>query len=223
MDWVTIVPSVISLAVVILLFWFLLPFRDEIRQAIGTMEAGSLRIGDLLEFTIRTRSPSPTEGGVDLITRNDSIDPETGEPEVETQPKAILQLDEEADDQYPADYLFLTHTSFLRPEKQTEFTQTTGLTGLAHFDIRVILNSYYEGALDSVERVTYFLHKAYDAFPGGAVRVHTNREEKFLLKEVANGEYVLLAEVKLKGKPLPITLQRYITLWKSGPKIERYL
>jgi hypothetical protein len=72
--------------------------------------------------------------------------------------------------------------------------------------------------------VKYFLHKAYEQY-GSAIREKTRRDRpnKFLLKEIANGEYVLLAEVYLNGDPNPLTLQRYITLSKSGPYIERYI
>ncbi len=115
----------------------------------------------------------------------------------------------------PADYFFLNHTSFLREDMQEEFNRRCNLTGVPHYDIRVILDSFYEGALDRVKYVVYFLHDEYPE----PVQAKSNRKEKFLLKEVANGEYVLLAEVYLNDQPAPIVLQRHITLWKTGPKI----
>jgi hypothetical protein len=114
----------------------------------------------------------------------------------------------------PADYLYLNHTSFLREERQAEFQKRTGVP-LPHYDIRVILDSYYRGALDRVERVEYILHKAYP----DPIQIKVIREEKFLLKELANGEYVLQAKVFLVGEKHPIILQRYISLWKEGPRI----
>ena len=136
---------------------------------------------------------------------------------------SVVELEEETDKtkKYPFDYVFLNHTSFLRPEKQQEFQAITKVYGVDHYDIRVILDSYCRGALEKVERVKYFLHEAYAQY-GSAVRERNNPDDKFLLKEIANGEYVLIAEVYLKGEKKPITLQRYITLWKSGPYIERY-
>lgn len=112
----------------------------------------------------------------------------------------------------PLDYFFLNHTSFLRPEKQEEFRRRTGLA-LDHYDIRVIVDSYYRGALDRVETVEYILHRAYPQ----PIQYRRDPADKFLLKELANGEYVLKARVFLKDRREPVLLQRYITLWPSGP------
>ena len=120
----------------------------------------------------------------------------------------------ESGERLPSDYLFLNHTSFLRQDKQTEFQGKTGLP-LPHYDIRVLLDSYYRGALDRVERVEYVLHESYPE----PIQVRSNRAQRFLLKELANGEYVLLARVFLRGLRSPLILQRYITLWKDGPRI----
>ncbi len=79
-----------------------------------------------------------------------------------------------------------------------------------------MVDSYYRGALDSIERVEYYLHEAYPE----PIQIRTHKKDKFLLKEIANGEYVMLAKVFLRGRKQPIVLQRYITLWKSGPRIE---
>jgi hypothetical protein len=114
----------------------------------------------------------------------------------------------------PADYLYLNHTSFIREERQAEFQKRTGVP-LPHYDIRVVLDSYYRGALDRVERVEYILHKAYP----DPIQIKLNRDQKFLLKELANGEYVLQAKVFLIGEKKPMILQRYISLWKEGPTI----
>jgi len=115
----------------------------------------------------------------------------------------------------PVDYLFLNHTSFMRANVQEDFKKITKVDA-THYDIRVILDSYYKGALEQVERVTYYLDSSYPE----PVQVRSQRENKFMLKEVANGEYVLLAKIRLRGKNEPIVLQRYITLWGSGPRIE---
>ncbi len=118
-------------------------------------------------------------------------------------------------DQLPSDYVYLNHTSFIRENMQEEFHKRTGVQ-LPHYDIRVIVDSYYSGAIDAIERVEYVLHEAYP----NPIQVRTNRANKFLLKEVANGEYVLLAKVSFRNRKQPTVLQRYITLWKDGPRLE---
>jgi hypothetical protein len=127
------------------------------------------------------------------------------------QPKLSGIGDEKA---LPADYIFINHTSFLRPEMQIEFQKRTGVQE-PHYDIRVVVDSYYRGALDRIDRVEYILHEAYP----DPIQVRTDRENRFLLKEVANGEYVLVAKVYLNDKKTPLILQRYISLWKDGPRI----
>lgn len=112
----------------------------------------------------------------------------------------------------PFDYYFINHTSFLRKNKQDEFRKLTGVN-LDHYDIRVVVDSYYQGALDRVEYVEYILHRSYPQ----PIQYRRNPEDKFLLKELANGEYVLMAKVFLKDRKDPVLLQRYITLWESGP------
>ncbi|MDN3205273.1 pYEATS domain-containing protein [Algoriphagus sediminis] len=114
----------------------------------------------------------------------------------------------------PADYFFINHTSFLRPEIQEEFQKATKVNR-PHYDIRVIINSYYRGALEQVKYVQYYLHKNYPE----PIRIRSNLSNKFCLKEIANGEFVLTAKVYLKEIEKPIILERYITLWESGPRI----
>jgi hypothetical protein len=115
----------------------------------------------------------------------------------------------------PADYFYLNHTSFLRREKQDEFQTRTRVFGVPHYDIRVILDSYYEGALD---RVLYVLYLLAEQYPEPVV-ARSRKENKFLLKDLANGEYVLQAKVFLKDQDNPIVLQRYITLSEAGPRL----
>ncbi|MEM6259537.1 MAG: pYEATS domain-containing protein [Planctomycetota bacterium] len=126
--------------------------------------------------------------------------------------KDLVPIDET--EPLPADYYFINHTSFLRPEMQADFIQRTGFDA-PHYDIRVVVDSYYRGALGRVEHVEYILHKSYEE----PRRIRSQRKEKFQLKEVANGEYVLIAKVYLIDRKEPIVLQRYITLWDSGPRM----
>jgi hypothetical protein len=50
--------------------------------------------------------------------------------------------------------LYLNHTSFLRPAKQREFQERTGIP-IDHYDIRVIVDCDDESRLDAVKRVEY--------------------------------------------------------------------
>jgi hypothetical protein len=112
---------------------------------------------------------------------------------------------------------FLNHTSFLRLDRQAEFRERTGVP-LDHYDIRVVLDAEDPAMLDQVSRVEYTLDPAYPE----PVRVRTaqrDRQSQFLLKELANGEYLLRAAVHLKSGGTPIQLRRYITLWRSGPEL----
>ena len=116
----------------------------------------------------------------------------------------------------PPDYYFLNHTSFLRSHKQEEFRKRTGVA-LDHYDIRIIVDSYYEGALDKIQKVRYVLDEAYP----NPIQIKTDSEKhnKFLLKELANGEFVLMADIHVEDLKEPVHLQRHITLWKSGPEL----
>jgi uncharacterized protein (DUF2249 family) len=155
------------------------------------------------------RSPnveSPqTSPSASAIAAQQKLDKEVDVPDASTKDEVL-----------PFDYYFLNHTSFLRREKQEEFQRRTGVP-LDHYDIRVVVDSYYKGALDRIERVEYQLHDS-DPKP---VRVLTasDRPQKFLLKELCNGEYVLQAEVFLKDRNKPIALERYITLSETGPRL----
>lgn len=114
----------------------------------------------------------------------------------------------------PSDYLYLNHTTFLRENKQEEFKKRTGVDR-PHYDLRVVLDSYYSDALERVSFVEYVLH---EAFPEPIQR-RFNRADRFVLKELAYGEFVLVARVFLKDEREPLILQRYLTLWPSGPRI----
>ncbi len=121
----------------------------------------------------------------------------------------------------PFDYYFLNHTSFLEKkdgiidqEKQAKYRNRTHVER-DHYCIKVIVDSYYSGALDRIERVEYILHKSYP----NPRQVSDTRVDKFLLKELANGQFVLMAQVFMKDRKEPVRLQRFITLWESGPKL----
>jgi hypothetical protein len=145
------------------------------------------------------------------------VAPPTGVREPGGQPRASAEPSPgQADSEVlPFDYIFLNHTSSLRPDKQAEFKRRTRVDR-EHYDIRIIVDSYYRGALERIDRVEYLLNPAYPE----PLRLRRNRDQKFLLKELANGESVVIARVYLHQKPdEPIFLQRYIDLWPEGPRL----
>ena len=151
-------------------------------------------------------SVEPTKG-MRLPGTNTDEDRHQPVEDVDLQPRI-------AQDKLPLDYYFLNHTSFLRRNMQAEFQQRTGVPR-DHYDIRVIVDSYYRGALERIDQVEYILHQAYPK----PIQYRRNPADKFLLKELANGEYVLMAKVFLNDREEPVLLQRYITLWNSGPRL----
>jgi len=161
-----------------------------------------LKLKDVAEISIE-----PTKG----LRPPSAKEPEDEESELKMNVQEPCQ---EVQSSLPPDYYYLNHTSFLRRDKQDEFRRRTGIP-LDHYDIRVIVDSYYEGALDRIEQVEYILHRAYPQ----PFQYRTNRSEKFLLKELANGEYVLMAKVYLKDRKDQVVLQRYINLLEAGPRL----
>jgi TIR domain/prokaryotic YEATS domain len=121
------------------------------------------------------------------------------------------------EDETPQCGLFLNHTSFLRADPQAEFRARTGVP-LDHYDIRVVLDAEEPEMLDAVSRVEYILDPAYPE-PVQVRTAERDRQTKFLLKELANGEYLLRARIYMVNRGAPICLQRYITLWRSGPEL----
>lgn len=178
---------------VIFIVWL---FRREISQLFGK---GSCLTVDILGGKIEIKPP---EGG--------SVKLSTTEP----QPTGRLSPVEPGDP-LPADYLYLNHISFIRHERQKEFQKRTGVLGVYHYDIRVVLDSYYEKALERVLCIEYFLHSAYpDPMP-----VRSDRQDHFMLKELANGEFVLIAKVWLRDIKTPLLLQRFISLYETAETV----
>jgi hypothetical protein len=87
----------------------------------------------------------------------------------------------ESSDELPSDYFFLNHTSFLRRDRQQQLRAQTGEEDYDHYDIRVIVDSYYEGALDLVTRVEYVLGEGYPYF----TKTIDTPDNKFMLRELA--------------------------------------
>lgn len=152
--------------------------------------------------------------GITILGNSIILEPTKAEWKPDQEDKPLLPA-VPTGDAIPADYYFLNHTSFVRKEKQKEYQERFDKPGETFYDIRVILDSYYEKALERVKYVVYFLHETYPE----PVQGKSNRKEKFQLKELATGEYCMLAEVHLVDRQEPIVLQRHITLWESGPKL----
>lgn len=186
-------PIVILMVVVIL--------RSLVSTAVAGGSAFRLGVRDLAEVSLE-----PTQG-----LRPPRADTEDSRSQLVRDVPSVPQGKQEV---LPFDYFFLNHTSFLRREKQEEFQRRTGVP-LDHYDIRVIVDSYYREALERIECIEYVLHRSYSQ----PLQIRRNPEDKFLLKELANGEYVLMAKVYLKDRREPVLLQRYITLWDSGPHL----
>ena len=111
----------------------------------------------------------------------------------------------------PDDYLFLTHISFLREKKQEDYKSRTNVNNMDHYDIRVVVDSYYQGAVERIMAVKYVLHEAYPK----PIYIRCNHRDHFMLKEIANGAYVLQALVWLKDIEKPLYLRRHISLYKT--------
>ena len=111
----------------------------------------------------------------------------------------------------PFDYYFLNHTSRLRPDKQLEFQAKTGYAAGPIYNIRVRVESHYDHTLAEVASVRYNL----EAYPQPVQEI-TDCTRGFLLKELAWGPPVVLAEIKLRDESV-IRLSRFLTLMKNGP------
>jgi hypothetical protein len=106
-----------------------------------------------------------------------------------------------------ADHMALIHSSWRYPKKDTEF-------GVPMWAFHVIVQAREE-VLNRIESVKYLLDPSYP----NPVQVVTDRLSRFKLKELANGESTVRCEVKVKGQPELVKLQRYINLTNTGPRI----
>jgi hypothetical protein len=105
------------------------------------------------------------------------------------------------------DYFALIHASWRYPKKDLEFKKRM-------YCIQVIIQAQQE-VLDEVEFVKYYLHNSYP----NPIQTKHDKKNHFELKELAWGEYLLKAEVKLKESNNVIQLERYINLTETGNKL----
>lgn len=104
-------------------------------------------------------------------------------------------------------HLALLHSSWRYPKKDAEF-------GRRMWAFHVVVQARDE-VLDRVEYVKYILDPSYP----NPVQVVTDRRSRFKLKELANGESTVRAEIGIRGQDKPARLSRYINLTATGPRI----
>ncbi len=76
------------------------------------------------------------------------------------------------------------------------------------YSVAISLDADDDASLDKVQRVVYHLHPT---FPQPDVEV-TNRQTQFGHRTLAWGQFMLTADVYLKGKKEPLRLYRYLNL-----------
>ena len=106
-----------------------------------------------------------------------------------------------------ANHLALVHSSWRFPRKDAEF-------GRRMWGVHVIVQAR-DDVLDRIEYVKYILDPSYP----NREQVVTDRTTRFKLKELANGESTVRAEIKIKGQEEVLSLSRYINLTDTGPRI----
>ncbi len=105
------------------------------------------------------------------------------------------------------DYFALIHSSWRYPKKDKEF-------GRKMYCIQVILQAQPE-VLDKVQYVKYYLHPTYP----NPVQTRQDRSKYFELKELAWGEFIMKAEIKIKDKENLLEIERYINLTETGSRL----
>ncbi|MBB4805804.1 hypothetical protein HNP38_001076 [Chryseobacterium defluvii] len=104
-------------------------------------------------------------------------------------------------------HLGIVHTSWRYPVKDKEFNKKM-------FVIQIIIQGN-EKVLDEIEFVEYKLHYSYP----NPIQRSFDRNSKFQLKELAWGEFNLIASVKIKNQNDLIKLKRYINLTETGQNL----
>ena len=83
--------------------------------------------------------------------------------------------------------------------------------------------------LDRIEKVTYYLHPAYERDDGNkpstaavTIRAAQGPHNCFLLKQIANGHSLVGARISIRDQVDPVSLSRYINLFHSRDRIDKY-
>jgi hypothetical protein len=109
-----------------------------------------------------------------------------------------------------SDNLTLIHTSWRTPEWDIKKND-----GMKYYRIEVIVFGE-RSVLNRIEKVTYYLDKAY---PKNIYEI-TDRVHNFRLRELANGYSIIKAGVKIIGQPELVQLSRFINLTETGPRLD---
>jgi len=104
----------------------------------------------------------------------------------------------------------LLHTSFL-PKITPSFND-----GMTYLQIEIIVIAP-KSVIDRVASVTYRFEDSYP--PKHREQVRINRDERFKIKELANGTSVVRAEIKFLDSQRSLHLNRFIDLRPDGPRI----
>ncbi|GAA4529648.1 pYEATS domain-containing protein [Amycolatopsis samaneae] len=186
-DWIPLFQSLVwPVFIAVLVF----AFRSAIRKLLASVNARVAK-GDHLEVG---------PGGVKLKAA------EPGKPSGDApEPGAQPALDEAAasgpvpeTEAEPLSRFHLVHTA------QRDRSLDRG--DYRYFRIRVFLEGEEDSDLDHVEKVVYHLHPTFY----NPVRTVTDRRTNFELMTAAWGMFPLRADVYLKGRPAPVSLERYL-------------
>lgn len=146
---------------------------------------------------------------MDLLRKLKSIGaislPEEDEP-VDSVPNTLVVPSE--NEPVTRSHMALIHSSWRYPKKDAEF-------GRPMYAFHALIQAP-DRVLNRIEYVKYLLDRSYKEL---AVQIVTDRSSRFKLKQLAWGESILRAEVKIKGQDDLIELSRYINLTQTGPRI----
>jgi len=106
-----------------------------------------------------------------------------------------------------ANHIALIHSSWRYEKKDLEYNRKM-------YGIQVIVQAN-KAVLARIEYVIYSLHPTYPQ----PIQKKDNRKNQFELKELAWGEFILRAEVKVEGQNETIHLSRYINLSETGERL----
>lgn len=104
-------------------------------------------------------------------------------------------------------HLALVHSCWRYAKKDREYKQRM-----------YCFHAIVQGTEDVLHRVESVTYRLDDSYPK-PTRTVTDRSTKFKLKELAWGESMLKATVKISGQAEPVELFRYINLTENGPEI----
>ena len=112
-----------------------------------------------------------------------------------------------------ADHLVIIHTSERRPEYDHKYDRDM-------YIFEVIVYGHHR-TLDQIEKVTWYLHPSYGD-QSVVTRDRRSRRNCFRLRQLAWGESVIQARVKVAGQVELILLSRYLNLTGKGDPLKGF-